>query len=236
MASERNAIIIIPGDYYDFMQGLFDPRKTPSEMRSEYADADDYIDRVIEDAVKWLKPYKHNLAIMGDGNHETKIKQRLQTDVIQRTVALLNSSGASIKAGGYSGWARFQFLILDKKNQRIYNTTNLNYHHGSGYSSRSKKIRRAHQHPDAHILTFGHHHVFTQEKIARNRMVPEHGSLYNDIQTLLECGGYKDDTGDGYGGWATEKGHDSKVNGAWWIRFYYDRPSEKVLYEAIECV
>lgn len=61
--------IMINGDFFCFMQGKYDPRRSKADIRPEHNKVN-YIDAVIEDCVNWWKPYAHLLTVIGYGNHE----------------------------------------------------------------------------------------------------------------------------------------------------------------------
>ncbi|NBW22393.1 MAG: hypothetical protein EBR82_82030, partial [Caulobacteraceae bacterium] len=69
-AVERNALIIVNGDFFCLMQGKGDPRRSKDDIRPEH-NKGNYLQAVVEDAVDWFSPYKNNLALIGYGNHET---------------------------------------------------------------------------------------------------------------------------------------------------------------------
>lgn len=229
-AQENQAVVIINGDLFDCMGGKFDPRSSKGELRPEYLNGD-YIDLIVEDAAQFFAPFASNICVVGDGNHETSVRNRLETDLIQRFVALLNlGRRGCAKTGGYSGFVKFSFY---RKDGRGIDSKILAYHHGSGYSSEAAKRRFAHEHPDAHIVAFGHHHTFFSQNIARYR-VSQIGQVYKDKQLILGVPSFKDDVADGYGGFAIEKGHSPKVLGSWQIEFAYSTENKNMIYRGIE--
>ena len=68
-AVERNAYIIINGDFFCLMQGRADPRRAKNEIRPEHNQGN-YLQAVVNDAVQWFKPYAKHIALIGYGNHE----------------------------------------------------------------------------------------------------------------------------------------------------------------------
>jgi hypothetical protein len=68
-AQERGAKVIINGDFFCMMQGKYDPRRSKKDILPEHNKAN-YIDAVIEDAVKWWTPYADMILLIGYGNHE----------------------------------------------------------------------------------------------------------------------------------------------------------------------
>lgn len=219
-AIERNAGIIIDGDWFDVMQGKYDPRGGKYDIRPEYKQAN-YLDCVINDAAEFLTPYAKNIVLIGQGNHETNILIRLETNIIERLVEKLNSglTDHRIYMGGYSGWIKFFFI----RNQARFNKV-LKYHHGAGGNAkRSKGILSADidqmQWPDADIIIKGHDHNKWYLPVTRDRLTQQ-GIEYQDTIHHIRLGSYKM-LGDGFAGWETEKGFNTPRLGGWWCRFKY---------------
>ena len=229
LAKERGAVVCFIGDLFDVMGGKYDPRSSKGEIRKEYVEAD-YLDAVTQDAARFFMPYASNMAVICEGNHETKIKERHEVDLIQRFIALLNSgSKSNTKFGSYSGTIRFRF---DYGHKVPYSIT-LAYHHGSGYKSPRKKEAFAYEHPDANICVFGHNHDFEKIFLGRHR-VSKYGKGYRDHQTILGIPPYKDGYGYGDSGFEVQQGHRIKIQGAWWVRMFFNRSICDFDYECIE--
>ncbi len=59
---------------------------------------------VVNDAVKWFKPYAKHIALIGYGNHETSVIRHVEFDALQMFVMLLNHEcGSDVQLGGYGG-------------------------------------------------------------------------------------------------------------------------------------
>jgi hypothetical protein len=83
-ARVRGARVFLNGDFLDCMGGKYDPRNTlPGGLRPEYR-GQDYFDLVIQDAARFLEPYKDLLTIYAQGNHETNVRKRQHTDPSKR--------------------------------------------------------------------------------------------------------------------------------------------------------
>lgn len=238
LAVERRAAALFTGDLYDIMGGKYDKRASKSDLRPEFK-TDNYLDEVVNASVDWFEPYAHNIVCVGEGNHETAIKSRWETDMIQRFVALMNArSKASIYAGGYAGWLRFAFTQQRNNGSiPIIQTVNLRWDHGWGGGGQVTHDAIQHQRrstylPDAHIITSGHSHDFWSKDIARHRL-SKSGNTYDDSVLHIKCPSYKSDYGDGHSGWCIERGHAPKVLGGWFIRFSWCGRRESVVYEAI---
>lgn len=222
-AEKRGAFVMINGDWFDLMGGKYDPRSTYDMIRPEYKGAN-YLDLVIQDAAEYLS--KFNLTyFIGRGNHETNITKRLHTDPIDRLVMLLKTKGITCEAGGYSGW-----IIYRLQYQGRCKVFTQHYHHGfGGNAPRSKGILNADinmkRFPDAQIITRGHDHNKWYLPQSRIRLHSIRGNNFNyeqrdEIVHILQTGSYKM-LGDGFGGWAVEKGFDRPVLGGWWLSFHH---------------
>lgn len=234
----RNAAAFFNGDQADAMQGKFDKRSSKSELRAEYLFSN-YYDALVDHAVNFYEPYAKNIVVIAEGNHETSIRNHCEIDICQRLVALLNSkTGGQVHCGGYSGWIRFAFT--EKRKERtdpVIQTVTMHYDHGWGGGGQVTHDAIQHQRrsvylPDADIVVSGHSHDFWSKKIARLRLT-KNGSIYNDSVLHLKCPSFKNDYGDGHGGFAVERGHAPKVLGSWFMRFFWSGRHDRILYEAI---
>ncbi len=104
-AKSINAPILDVGDFYCAMQGKYDRRSSKSSIRPEHL-AGDYLDSLVNTGVDFLLPYKDQLAWMCPGNHELSIKDRYETDLTERTIALLRASGSNVHRHKYSGFTQ----------------------------------------------------------------------------------------------------------------------------------
>lgn len=125
-AKKFNAPVIDAGDWFCAMQGKYDPRGTKSDVRPEHNNIK-YLDSLVETSAKFLEPYKDILTIRGQGNHETSILKRHETNITERLVERLKAKGSICKLGGYSGWVRIQVQMYNAQESfRLW------YHHGWG--------------------------------------------------------------------------------------------------------
>ena len=70
-------------------------------------------------------------------------------------------------------------------------------------------------HPDADIITTGHDHNKWVFPISIQRL-SNNFNLRNEKVYNIDTGSYKK-LGDGYAGWATEKGFSAPTLGGWWV-------------------
>ena len=218
-AHENNALVIVNGDWYDLMQGRYDPRGTKGAIRPEYVGGN-YLDLVIADSVEYLAKWDVTY-IMGQGNHETNIRKRLETDVLDRTVGTLRMAGKSAWLSGYSGWVVIRARHGKGANKHHAQTYRLHHHHGMGGNApRSKGVLRVDiqqmQYPDADMIIRGHDHNKWHMPITVSRLVERAMVIEKRTVHHLQTGSYKM-AGDGYAGWETEKGFAEPRLGGWMV-------------------
>ena len=152
-AQETGAPVSIYGDWLDAMQSRNDPRRSMSELRAEYAGADGYTNAIIDDSIEFLRPFADNIMLISDGNHDTKARKHLDTDVLD---IICNALGISHL--GYAGFERFMF----KKDTGGHKSSKLLFfHHGKEGGKVNKGTQRsAHWQDwaDADIYFGGHIH------------------------------------------------------------------------------
>lgn len=218
-ALERKAMIIDVGDFYDCMQGKFDPRRSYSGLRPEYK-VDTYLDEIVSDAARFMKPYAGNILMIGRGNHDNGIIKNNGTDLISNLVYRLNAdNGTNVQVGGYGGWIRFLFKISGHGQGM-----NIKYFHGSGGGGVVTRgviqtNRQAVYLPDADVVVNGHIHDSYIVPISRERLSIK-GNPYQDIIWFVRTPTYQDDYGDGTTGWHVERGAPPKPKGCAWMRLW----------------
>lgn len=240
-AKERNAVVIDCGDLFCAMNGKYDKRSSKSAVRPEHQ-ADNYLDSIVETAAEFFAPYQENLLLFGGGNHESSIKNRHETDLIERLVSLLNvGKKQKVYNGHFGGYVSFNFIRGRLKDgaerDRGMGCVVLRYVHGWGgggpiTQDMIAQSRRAMMYPDADIIVSGH----THDSWIMDRQVErfnQQGKIKLETQTAIKIPTYKEEYGTGKGGWHVETGKPPKPIGAYWLRFYYNRKLKKVEYEVI---
>jgi hypothetical protein len=177
----------------------------------------------VQTATEFYGPYADLFTVIGRGNHDTNIATRHGTDLISNLVYALNTrhSGQCF-AGGYGGWVRFQFVIQTTVRQTLL----LKYFHGGGGGGPVTRgvidtNRQAVYLPDADIVANGHTHDMYVVPIKRERLSAA-GTVEHDIVWYLRTSTYKDEYGDGFGGWHVEKKGAPKPLGCIWGRLFYE--------------
>ena len=222
-AKQRNAIIIDLGDCLDLMQGKSDRRQSKAQLRSSQLAAA-YFDKVIDDAAEQYAPFAQNWAVMGQGNHESAWlahHESCPTTNLVRTIKIHNRQ-SQIGAGGYGGWVKIRTTV---NNSRL--TWTMRYHHGSGGSAPMSMgvldSRRMFSWIDgADCIAVGHNHQSNIVGITREYLETKNGvyEVRHRHCDFVRCGTYKQDWGDGSGGWIVEKGVGPTPIRAKWIRLH----------------
>jgi predicted phosphodiesterase len=202
------------GDWFDLMQGMYDPRRSYSGLRPEYKSIT-YLDDVINDAVEFLMPYKEVLAMFARGNHETNIEKRLSTSPIDRLVGAL---GGGIMAGPYSGWVQLTYNRMPNFTGTTLSQM-LHFHHGyGGNAPRSKGVLNVDldqkEWPDADVIVSGHTHQKWHVPMTVER-ITSFMHCYEATVHHLKLGSYK--KLDRFAGWEVEKGFQQPRLGGWWM-------------------
>ena len=223
-ARALDAPILDNGDFFCAMQGKYDPRSSKNDIRPEHVGAN-YLDRLIETADKSLAPYADLLTLRGQGNHETSIAKRHETDLTARLTERLKLRGSPACTGGFSGWVRFSIKLSATKRQGF----KMWYHHGYGgggpVTRGTIQTSRIAVYCDSDIVWNGHTHDAWIMPIERIKLNQEDKVEYCR-QTHVRTAGYKDEYGDGHGGWHIERGGPPKPIGGAWLRFRHARAGE----------
>ena len=236
-ARAKDAPILDNGDFFCAMQGKWDKRANKRDLRPEHQRAQ-YLDSLVDTAVAAWQPYKDLLTVRGMGNHEASILKHHETNLTERFVERMRSAGAkSVALGGYSGYVVFTCLVGTQEKP-----IKLHYHHGFGGGGAVTRgviqtNRQAVYLADADLVWTGHTHDAWQVPIARVRLNATLTAVEHTRQLHIRTAGYKEEYGDGYGGWHIERGSAPKPVGAAWLRIRYlkaDRGTAVFDWDVIE--
>ena len=224
IALERGALINIYGDLFDMMGAKKDPRSVKGDIRPEY-NHPDYFNYVIEDAVKFLKPYAENICMVTYGNHETSITYHHESDKLKYLIWELNKDIENkIHLGAYAGYIRYK-VVNHKTSICVFRQY---YHHGfGGNARRSKGMLNVDlllkQHPDADLYVFGHIHQkwAKVENITKLIDVSQAPNIQTVKKVYLQMASYKDDITNAPHGWAIQKGFDTPEIGGYFTYLNY---------------
>ena len=233
-ALELDAAICVFGDFFCAMMGAWDPRRTrgATSVRPE-DDHPNYLDKLVENAVDWWKPYAKNLAVVCPGNHETSILKRHEVDLIDRftTMLRMEEPECNVSAGGYGNWIRVFCGLHNSRNSfTIYS------HHGYGsggaFSQQITAFQKYLLQSEADVYVCGHIHKKGTFPIHRTYLNQKMALITKKID-MIRCGTYKDEYTDGADGWAVEKGMGPRPMGGYWLELQMGRDSmiSKKIYE-----
>lgn len=234
-AVDRGAPVVDVGDLFDAMQGKTDRRSSKSSLRDEHKHSW-YINSIQRSAYEFFKPYAKNLAVLSEGNHETSIVTHLEFNLHDYLVGeLRKTDGSQVVHMGYRGYIRFKFTDAGKATNRY--AVVVYFTHGSGGGGEVTKgyiqtNRRAVYLPDANIVMAGHIHERWSGPVVRSRLT-QTGEERIDEQWHIQIPTYKDEFTGQSGGFHHEKGRPPKPLGAWWLRFFFDNASARILFDII---
>jgi len=226
-AVKRNAIVMMNGDIFCVMQGLTDKRHNKGEIMARHV-GPNYFDLILEDATEFFGPYAKHIALVGYGNHETAVRRRGEHDMLQNFVyRMRHEHKADINLGGYGGWV----VVKQKMRDSAPHTKNLiiKYFHGSGGGGAVTKgtignQRRMASIQGADVIWTGHvhelhHHLDVAETLVPNFQAEKgsHEITHKHVHHVTTAG-YKEEYGDGSGGYHIEKGRPPKPLGSYWMR------------------
>ena len=221
-AVKRNALIVVNGDLMCLMQGKYDPRGSKSSILPEH-NGNNYLDLVINDTAQKLLPYAKNIIQINQGNHETAVSKRAETDVLQRLVERINTlADTNIQLGAYTGFISINLSRSGGENK----TFNIGYSHGNWGGVVTKGTlgvgRMASFLSNVDIVISGHTH--DRWVMEFNQLQPNFhkGKVENKTQYHVKTGTYKEEFTQGEG-WAVERIGMPKSLGSVFCKVYYKR-------------
>ena len=233
-AVERGAFVLSFGDFFDAMQGKNDRRSSKGDLKGEVKSAA-YLNALTDFGREYLLPYKDNLAMFSEGNHETGVLKNAEYNLTDALVRDLSREGSQIVKGTYRGWIRFMFEHKAGGHKQSYTSY---YTHGYGGGGPVTKgviqaSRKAVYLRGADIVFQGHIHEQWKFPIAQVG-IDQTGKEVKYTQMHCQIPTYKEEFVDVGGGWHHERGGPPKPVGAWWLRFYWSARDQKVRYQLIE--
>jgi hypothetical protein len=227
-AKEREAFVLDFGDLFDAMQGKEDRRSDKGDLRPENKTGS-YLNSLVEFAHDFLEPYKENLAIISEGNHETAVTDRHEYSLLDGLIYALHVSGSSVVRGGYRGYIRFRFEH-EAGGSRM--TRIGYYHHGSGGGGPVTKgviqaNRKSSYLSNADYVFTGHIHEQWVFPVVRSKLLNS-GEEITETQYHVQIPTYKEEFTMIPGGFHHKTGKPPKPIGAWWVRFYYSNRTGRI--------
>jgi hypothetical protein len=212
------------------MQGKKDPRSSKDAIKVENLKAA-YLNSLVETSAEFLKPYAKNFAVIGKGNHESKILKHNEYDLTADLVSRLNFNGSPVLMGGYRGWVR---IMLEHGSYK--QSFNLYYTHGTGANAIVTKgiiqTNRRASFIDADIIVGGHIHESWSLDLCRVGL-GLHGEEQVKDQLHLCIPTYKEEFTDQADGFHHEKEGPPKPLGAWWLILNYDSLTGKFKFNSM---
>jgi hypothetical protein len=219
LAKERNAPVIVVGDFFCLMEGKGDLRSSKN-IRPEHNN-ENYLDSVVNTAADWFEPYKDQLAVVGMGNHETSVVKRHETCMISRFCQLMRTRGGIAQESGYGGWVRFVSNYYGRKH-----ASDMYFHHGFGGGSAATRgtgqfsshyLNQVH----ADIVVAGHVH-WKESFQRRVAFIDKNAEVQTKLVHCMRLGTYKDEYEDGAVGYHNEGARGARPLGGYWLSFQLD--------------
>lgn len=224
-AVARNAIVCGVGDQLDLMGGQGDRRAHKGGLRSSLL-ADNYFDKVIEEAADFYAPYASCMAVMATGNHESAWLRYHESNPTEHLVrAIKDRAVTQLGAGGYGGYILFQIKIGGSKLAYC-----VRYQHGTGSGASPMSFgvldtRRMYSWLEGvDSIVISHNHASNVVGIARE-FLNTHSGVYRVDKRycdLIRVGTTKDSWihSQGAGGWEVEKGFGPSPCRQKWVRLF----------------
>jgi len=131
-AERHQTPVFINGDSLDAMQGKYDPRRTPEDLKKTY-NVSAYYDALVIDYANYLSQFDVPGFILGDGNHETSVLDHSGTDLLENVCYRLRVEyGKEAIHMGYWGYIEYRF---NYKRGNASNKILQYFHHGDGGSA-----------------------------------------------------------------------------------------------------
>lgn len=231
-AKECGAMVLIHGDWFDIMGCYGDPRSKADEIRSDYLSKDfSYLDMVIEDSIEALRPYADNILLMSEGNHETNIKRRHDTNPLKHVTDALKEHNPNLIRSLYSGWLTLSYSYYKGGPRNTSGSTESNcihFHHGFGGSAKRSKgmldvQTEITKYPEAQLLVRGHTHQKWYDPSTTRQRLNQRGYLFMEGVDYLQTGSFKDGHNYGEGGFEVEKNYNPTRLGGWWLTHLYHK-------------
>ena len=198
-AKKRGAKILINGDVFDAVLPGDRKRYRANNLHPRlYEAGDDMLGESIRWAYEILAPYKDDIIMIGDGNHDDAVARYHHIEPVKHLVVMLNGADGKIQYGGYHGFIHVQLRPFSDTH---YGQYVIHYHHGAGGAAPVTKgaitfSRAAMWIEGADAIWRGHTHhrqAGRDNKITFNKsvVVPENRVMTRDVLTL-RTGSYFD--------------------------------------------
>ena len=198
-AKKRGAKILINGDVFDAVLPGDRKRYRPNNLHPRlYSAGDDMIGESIRWAYEILMPYRDDIIMIGDGNHDDAVARYHHIEPVKHLIVMLNGLDGKIQYGGYHGFIHVQMQPFTHTHYGHYV---IHYHHGAGGAAPVTKgaitfSRAAMWIEGADAIWRGHTHhrqAGRDNKVSFNKSIsnPENRVTTRDVLTL-RTGSYFD--------------------------------------------
>ena len=214
MALENNMPILVNGDTICGMTWRQDLRGSKGQVRKEYL-RDDHWNSICESVIDFFSPYAHLILMIGMGNHEQKLIDVLEIDLLKFVVDGLNrNENANVQLGGYGGWCVFRF---QRQNGQGRVNFRIKYYHGSGGGGSSTRgvpqfMSMKSMIEGADLIWMGHIHESYEVVYSVERISPQNKIYLKDV-TMVRTSTYKEEYNNGKSGWHVQTGKPPKTLG-----------------------
>ena len=231
-ANKLKAPVIINGDLFDAMQGRFDPRRDPEDLKKEFK-VSSYFDALVMWHSQLLRKFPDiPCFIIGEGNHESSVRKMNGTSLTERLAYDLSLHGVNAVGVGYWGYVRVTF----KYKKGNGNASHLLYfHHGKSSSAVVTKgaiefQRQSVYIRDAQVVLNGHIHEAMSLAQKVERLNQQTMRTYTELVWYLRTPGYvlsPSDTGKTTG-WVSERHKAPKPRGCMIGTYHYNNGRSEV--------
>ena len=231
-ANKLKAPVIINGDLFDAMQGRFDPRRDPENLKKDFK-VSSYFDALVMWHSQLLKKYTDiPCFIIGEGNHESSVRKINGTSLTERLAYDFSLHGINAVGVGYWGYVRVTFKY--KKGNGAASHL-LYFHHGKSSNAVVTKGAIEFQRQsvfirDAQAVLNGHIHEAMSLAHKVERFNQRTMRTYTELVWYLRTPGYvlsPSDTGQTTG-WVSERHKDPKPRGCMFGNYYFTSEKSEI--------
>jgi len=194
-AKKENAQIFLLGDIVDMILPKDMKRYQPSAVAKPLRGKDNLVGATVNYAARFLDPYKDQIRMISEGNHEGSVIQHHGFDPVS---ALIGKLDCGIRHGGIGGYIQLKYLQTNHVLKLV-----IRYHHGAGGAAprtlgvMSLADMGAYS-PDADIVWQGHkHNKFVNGTAIVEKLCWNTYNVTYNKQIQLMTGGYLQEN-DGY--------------------------------------
>lgn len=238
LAEEAQSPVLIAGDLLDAMQGKWDPRRQPEELKHDYA-VSAYYDAIVMDCARYLAKFDIPLYILCLGNHETAVLKNSNTDLLGNVAYQLRvEHGKQAEAMGYWGYLRIMF----KYNKGGGGASKMLYwHHGTSTSAPVTKgmiqvNRQGVYLYDVDYVLNGHNHQSYSTPLPVERINKITMQPYTETIWYLRTPGYKKSSADSNEVWGfgAEKHRAPTPRGCMFLNLQYSHTNDSIESELLQ--